>query len=273
MPLKEPKYKPNQTIIKVIGYEAHRKIQVTTCAFLRTKGIEDEFKCLPSPKGSINDEKLSRNISRARTKIFELAYSNHWQWFVTLTLDPSKYNRADLDKFHKDLVLWLRYQSQKLGSKIDFLIVPEKHSDGESWHMHGLFRGIPVEVLHQLRIGQDKMSSYQAKKIRAGTPTYIWLDYQKKFGFCDIERIGSEEAVSKYITKYVTKALASSVSEVGGHLYYRSRGLNEAEIIKTGTMSSSAIENIIPDYQTEFVAVTTYDYSEELLESLTNSVL
>ena len=42
MPLKDVKYKYNQSIIKVFGYGENKKIKVITMNCLRTAGIEDD---------------------------------------------------------------------------------------------------------------------------------------------------------------------------------------------------------------------------------------
>lgn len=54
LPLKEPKFKYNQTILKVYGY--------ITMNCLRTSGVEDEHEEKPL-RGVINDSKLEENQS------------------------------------------------------------------------------------------------------------------------------------------------------------------------------------------------------------------
>ena len=45
--------------------------------------------------------------------------------------------------------------------------------------------------------------------------------------------------------KYINKNLASSVKDLNAHLYYHSRGLNKAELIKKGVMAAP----ITPTYK------------------------
>ncbi len=103
MPLKDVKYKYNQSIIKVFGYGENKKIKVITMNCLRTAGIEDESEIF-SLRGSVNDEKLDESIIRAKNKIFELAFCNPWQYFFTGTLNPKLYDRIDLQKYHSPLL-------------------------------------------------------------------------------------------------------------------------------------------------------------------------
>lgn len=265
MPLKDVKYKRDQTILKVYGYGDNKKIKVVRLNWLRTAGIEDDDECR-IPKCSVNDSKLDDNIRRAKNAIFEYAFCNPWDWFFTGTLDPQKYDRTNLDKFHKDLTQWFRNYGKQHNVSIEFLLVPELHSDGISWHIHGFLRGLPKEHLKQFTVG-DTMGKALAEKVKKGDVVYNWLPYAKKFGFCDLEPIRNNEAVGKYMTKYINKNLASSVKDLNAHLYYHSRGLNKAQVIKKGTM----VAPIAPTYENEYCSVAWLDYSEELLQQLSSS--
>lgn len=113
------------------------------------------------------------------------------------------------------------------------------------------------------------MGKALAEKVKKGEVVYCWPVYSKKFGFCDLEPIRNHEAVSKYITKYINKNLYSSVTALNAHQYYHSRGLQEAVVIKKGTMSA----NIVPTYKNDYCSVAWLDYSDELLQALEKSFL
>ena len=267
MPLKDVKYKRDQTILKVYGYGENKKIKVIRMNLLRTAGVEDDEE-YRAPKGSVNDFKIGKNIYRAKKIIFEYAFCNPWDWFFTGTLDPKKYDRTNLDKFHKDLTKWFSNYGRIYNVSIKFLLVPERHLDGISWHIHGFLHGLPKEHLKQFVVG-DVMGKGLAEKVKRGDVVYNWLPYAKKFGFCDLEPIKNPEAVSKYMMKYINKNLASSVKDLNAHLYYHSRGLNRAEVIKKGVMATP----ITPTYENEYCSVAWLDYSEELLQELSSSFL
>lgn len=269
MPLQDQKYKYDQSILKVYGYGEHKKIKVITMACLRTAGVEDEADKFRSMfRGQLNDAKLDASISRSKARIFELAFCNPWDLFFTGTLDAQKYDRTDLEKFHKDFTQWLRDYGKKYGIKIKFLLIPELHSDGKTWHMHGLLYGLPLDHLKQFCIG-DKMGKKLAEKVKKGDVVYNWLAYAKKFGFCDLEPIRNPEAVSKYITKYINKNLATSVTELNAHLYYCSRGLNRAQTMKKGSM----LRPIEPSYVGDYCTVSWLDYSEQILKDVSSWIL
>lgn len=264
MPLQDKKWKQDQTLIKVLGFGEHRKIKIVHCGWLRTAGIEADNEHR-SAKGSVNDYKLDYNISRARTKIYELAFCNPWEYFFTATLNPNKHDRTDLTEFHKKLTAFLRNckRNYSLDEPIKFLLIPERHEDGKSWHMHGFLMGLPETQLKQFQIG-DKMGKGLADKVKKGDTVYNWPDYQTRFGFCSLERIRNHEAVSKYVTKYINKSLFDHIREVNSHLYYRSRGLLESETIKKGSM----IAVIEPDFVHEYGWVAELPYSDDVLNWL-----
>ena len=107
-----------------------------------TKKIEGEY---------VHSEKLEESIIRTRSRIYELAICNEWDFFVTLTLDKSKYDRMDLKKYRKDLAQFIRDYNKKYKINIKYLLIPEMHKDG-AWHMHGLIIGLPIEHLEKMRM-------------------------------------------------------------------------------------------------------------------------
>ena len=194
------------------------------------------------------EQKLENSISRARQKIYEYAYCNDWDYFFTGTLDQKKYNRQDLPKFHKDLCRWFYDYRRKTGQKISFLLIPEPHKDG-AWHMHGLLSGIPSDRTEEFKKGT---ALYRNKD------GYVnWPDYAKKFGFVSLGAVRSAEAVSSYITKYITKSIAALSKQLGAHLYYCSRGLATAQVIKKRDILLSGDFSF--DYENDFCGCRWYD--------------
>ncbi len=245
-------YDYDVSIIKEYGYDdSIKKYKVISMNVLRNKGVEPIHKNYVNNRCKVNDEKLSENIIRAKNKIFELAFCNPWEFFFTGTLDKNKYNREDLDKFHKDFTRFIRLYNKKYNLNIKFLIVPELHSDKKSWHFHGLFHNLPLDKLKQFCVG-DKMGKKLLEKVKNGETIYNWLDYNSKFGFCDLEPIKNKEALSKYMTKYITKELTHSVTKLNAQCYYHSRGLRFAKEIKKGHMS---IGDIQPDFKNEYCSI------------------
>jgi len=207
---------------------------------LRRKGYELDEK--RPERGTCNLTKLDESLSRTRSTLFELAYCNKFELFVTLTLDPKKYDRNDLKKFKTDLSHWLRNYNQKHKTSLKYLLIPEMHKDN-SWHMHGFIMGLPLEHLTENQNG------------------YLdWFAYKEKFGFISIDPIRNREAAAKYMTKYITKDLSKSVTELNANMYYCSQGLNRAVEKKRGTLSAN---NIPWDFINDYCKVKWFDRFED----------
>lgn len=176
--------------------------------------------------------RFDNNIARARARIFELARCNEWEYFCTLTLS-SEFDRSDLRSWREKFSQWLR-DYRKKGYDVKYLLVPEQHQNG-AWHMHGFFSGIgEVAPFAAQDIGNSStkadVAAYKAAELNS--EGYLnWKDYSRRWGYCSLAPIKSAEAVSRYITKYVTKSMAMDNLISGAHLFYASRGLKGAEVV------------------------------------------
>ena len=158
-----------------------------------------------------------------------------------------------MEKWNKDLGQFIRDERKRTGSNIQYLLIPEQHKDN-AWHIHGLIKGIPKEELVINKYGYRD-----------------WLRYSKKFGYCSIDKVKSQIAVSKYITKYVSKSLSDTTErEKEKKLYYNSRGLKRAIKVNQGTLPSFELERIPRDYENDYVVSKMLNYSEyvQLTEQL-----
>lgn len=217
--------------------------KLVVCAKVRKPGYELADGCRAyTPKGGAgNEEKLPPNIRRAKSKVFELALCNSFTHFCTLTFSPELVkDRHDLDGCMKSFCKWLsNYNHRKASGMVQYLLIPEQHQDG-AWHMHGLISGIPADDLREFRLGEHLPTAI-LRELANGHQVVQWTAYDKKFGYCTLSPVRSPEAVAKYITKYVTKELGNSIKELNAHLYYRSKGLQEKQLLY------SAPDCVLPD--------------------------
>lgn len=178
-----------------------------------------------------SDVKLSSSISRTKRVILELALSNEWDYFITMTLDKKKTDRYDLEKWHSKFKEWLKYRRKAYGLNCSYLLVPEQHGDG-AWHAHGLIRGImPLDLVpfaNMDKAGYLTPEGHSLPEKLRNSDYLNWRDYQRSFGFCSLGPLKSAEAASFYVTKYITKDLARCVSACGKHMYWNSRNLNRS---------------------------------------------
>ena len=208
------------------GPATERRLKITVLKTLRAAGVEEPPGEHTAP-GAANTEKLACNVARAKQAIAALGECNKWEHFTTLTIAPDKWDRTDLRAYWASLGRWLARQ------KVQYLLIPERHADGQAWHMHGLLSGVPPETLHEVQAGEMTGAGIRAK-VDAGHLVYDWPAYRARYGWCELEPVRSRQAVAAYCTKYATKDLARSVSQLGAHMYYRSRGLCTPAKIATG---------------------------------------
>lgn len=222
-----------------------------------------EFPDREKQEENVNEEKLENNISRARATIFELAMCNDWQYFVTLTLSPKKYDRYNLEKFRKDLSKFINNYNTHCKLNIKYMFVPEQHQDG-AWHMHGFIKGLTEQEVEPFKIkfGQ-KLPQYIIDRITEGREVCNWIQFADKFGYTVLEAVRSKEAASMYVMKYISKNLAKSIKELGAHLYYCSKGLKRAEFVIKEERIRDAF---CPDYENDYLAVKRYHSLEEALQ-------
>ena len=104
--------------------------------------------------------------------------------------------------------------------------------------MHGLLKGIPKEHL--------TINKYGYKD---------WNAYSKRFGYISIDDIKNQIAVSKYITKYISKSIDTGrgVTDKESKIYYCSRGLKKAIKIDEGTLNSYQLNSIFFEFENEYI--------------------
>lgn len=201
-----------------------------------------------SLKTQVNNEKLSNNIASARVSVYEIAMCNDFNYFVTLTLDKKKQDRANLKAFITKFNQFIRNQRRNNNSDIQYLLVPEKHKDGKSWHMHGLIKGIPKE---QLSINKNGYLD--------------WNKYSNSFGYISLGKVRNKKAVSKYITKYISKDFGQDIA-INKNSYYSTRGLKRPNNIFSGQIDKSAIDNLPREkfnhFENEYTLKITFNEQE-----------
>lgn len=212
-----------------------------------------------------NERKLSESLSRTKSTIFELALCNPWEWFVTLTLNPEYHDRKDLKTYKKKLSTWIKNYNRIYDREIKYLLIPELHHDKVHWHMHGLMMGLPQENLEAFS-EEEKLPIQILIELKRGNQIYNWPAYEKAFGFITISKIRSGEAVSKYITKYITKELNDTRIDLNDHLYYCSKGLKRAEKLYQGPLT----RELTADFSNEYVQIKTVHTLEEALTYFTD---
>jgi len=225
------------------------------------------------PGRDVNAEKIDQSLSRSRSKVFEYAICNEWEYFVTLTLDKNKMDRYDLPEYIKKLGKWIQIQKRK-DLHLKYLLIPEPHKDG-AWHMHGLINGLREQDLRKFTLDED-IPEKMKKMIRSGRKLYDIPAYRKKFGFVSVEKVENSEAVAKYVTKYISKTLQSDLKrEKEKKLYYVSRGLKTAEKVIEGYLPVGELYQITFDFENDYIRLKDMNYTQfnAFIQSYLNKVI
>ena len=202
---------PYERDIFTVKQLGEHTVRIAYCSTLRKSGWEDDRP--HTKKGTVNTEKLTNNLSRAKNTVKELAICNPWDFWCTFTISPTKYDRHNLDSYFRDFAKFLNnYNSYNcpVEHKVKYLLVPEQHKDG-AWHLHGFIKGIKPS---DLCINDNGYLT--------------WKQYNKKFGFISMDKIKNMDKCSSYILKYMTKDSDKNVTDLHRHLYYASKGLERS---------------------------------------------
>lgn len=229
-------------------YNGHKKL--VKVPFMRMPGFEDDIDRKHAERGTVHDKKLDQSTYRAKRTIEELAKCNNWSHMVTFTLNAEYHNRTDLKGSYEKLSQRIRNIRRKTGSTIAYILVPELHADGVSWHFHGLMNDIPLEALKQWEM-DDAPTKDIRSMIDQGYTVYDWPDIADKFGWVIVTDIISKEKVTSYIKKYITKELSNSVKDLNAKTYYPSRGLKRRTVDKRGTLDA-VVEDSLEWFDSEY---------------------
>ena len=250
-------YQRSYATLKRYNDSCYKVVLMKSC---RLPGFEESGMIKTGKRNSAgNTAKLEASISRTKSRVTELALCNPWEYFVTLTLSPEKYNRNDLPAFKKNLSKFLNNLRFRYGWSIKYLLIPEQHKDG-AWHMHGLFMGIPKSELTLFSL-HDHLPMRVLRMLGEGRQIMNWKRYAESFGYVTCEPIRNLEATAKYITKYITKDLVSSQVGLNKKLYLCSQGLSRAETVCRGHI----VHDFQPDFCNDYVAIKTFKTESEAL--------
>lgn len=147
-----------------------------------------------------------RSIERTRVNIQDICSCNNFDLFCTFTFDPKRYNSKSIAFCKKYMNTWIRNAKARHSKHLEYLIIPELHKSG-AIHFHALFKYYD---------GKLKPSGvYQNGREVFNIPHW-------HFGFSTCCKIDNQQAVTNYISKYITKEM---ITFPGDKRYFCSQGL------------------------------------------------
>lgn len=148
------------------------------------------------------------SLGKTKNTIYNIARSNDWKWFITLTLSPDKADRSSYDDVVQKLRTFLTHLQQRKCPDLKYLIVPELHADKTNYHFHGLLAD--CDELEFVFSGHFDDT---------GKP--VFNIPQWSYGFTTATIVEDTTRASSYITKYVTKESEQYLKNK--HRYYTNR--------------------------------------------------
>lgn len=215
------------------------------------------------------NKKAMDNIVKTRTKIYDIARANEWNYFITLTFNKKNVNRYDYQECMKKISNYFDHfkrRNKENCPNFRYLIVHEKHEDG-AYHFHGL---IYLEDSSLLKIATYPLGLRLGGKpiIKKGKQVYNWCNY--KFGWSTLTKIDNEEACCKYILKYINKR--TDVDYVKGRRRFMySSNCSKPEVLEL-TTSEVDYEALQPIYESQFSVGYSYNQAD-LLSDLFGDVI
>lgn len=204
--------------------EGGQDVAVTEKQFTRTRTQEEE------------EHSLRTSLNRTKNMIYDLAKSNDWEWFITLTFDPKKYDSSNYDKVTSLLKRFIDNVRHNQSRGLVYLIVPELHADGMKFHFHGFLSDTGfMKFIPSGKLDSDGNDIFNIP---------AW-----KYGFSTASAIKDTVRASAYITKYITKEFIQHTKHK--KRYYASRNIRRPEVSKLNI--SSTLEDIIDIYQPDHI--------------------
>ena len=199
--------------------------------FKKERVLSQEFNPFTNEYEHISDmDDISRSfivsMNRTINKVYEIARSNVWEWFFTMTFDGSKVNRYSYSDCVKKMTQWLNDTRKMYAPDMKYLVVPERHKDG-AYHFHGLFYDVGKLPFVDSGIKQNRRTIYNL-------PSF-------KYGFTTVSRVGDTGKASNYVCKYITKELCQVTS--GKKRYWCSRNINRP-VVETITVEGSILDKL-----------------------------
>lgn len=185
------------------------------------------------------EEKHKRSIessmNRTIQNIYGIARANIWEWFITLTINPQKLDSTDYDLVTKKASQWLKNLKKRVAPDMKYILVPELHSDGYKWHIHGLLSDC------------NELAFENTSIVKNGKVIYNLDNW--KYGFSTATQVEHTGKVSRYITKYITKDLCE-LSQ-GRRRYWCSLNcFRMNDVLEIDFLSDSEKEDYIKDIAT-----------------------
>ena len=194
----------------------------------RLKSLDNTDSVLTDP-----DLLLYQSKNRTIQNLYAIARSNVWDYFVTFTFNKDRVNRQSYEDCYNAVSRYVKWLKKKYCPNLKYLLVPELHSDGVSFHFHGLFANcLDIPLVVATKDGKELLD--EKGRYIYNAPDYI-------YGFSTFTRIDDNFAVISYMTKYITKDLVDNT--IGYNRYICSKDIARP-VCKVAKLSQEQLEDL-----------------------------
>lgn len=172
----------------------------------------EKIKNMEKKEKEKKEKSVYNSLIRSKNKIYSVARSVDWDYFITLTFNKEVVNRYSYTECSNKLKNWLdRYR--RTCKDLKYVIVPEQHKDG-AWHFHALISdGDYTNFVDSGKKSEDDI---------------IYNINNYNLGFTTATKVKDSSKVSGYICKYITKDIYSNIP-LGKKRYWFSRNIKIQE--------------------------------------------
>lgn len=147
-----------------------------------------------------------RSVKRAKDRIFDIIYLNHFDYFITITFNPKLVDSYNVNDVMFKLRSWLN--NQRIRYNMSYILIPEYHRSGRI-HAHLLVSGGNLNLSFSGVLDTNGNKIYNVGSWSYGFSTAIPI-------YSD-----NNARLSNYVTKYLTK----DTKKIFGKYYWSSRNL------------------------------------------------
>lgn len=236
---------PRKSYLKLKHYKNDDwRLYYGTC---KEKGWEASCENKENNKKSISSscEAERCSLSRAKSEIIDIARSNDWSYFTTMTVSSSSCDRFSLEHcqelLHKSLKEYQR-RCRRFNLNFKYLVVTEKHEKG-GFHFHALFSCfLPDDII-------TNKNDYPTSKF-----------FSERMGHFSFSKIKNPLRCAYYISKYITEC---PIKNNTNQLYFCSKGLARAEVfdLQHGLEDLTILRNFW-GFENDYVKIKDFSFEK-----------
>lgn len=151
------------------------------------------------------------STQRTKKTILEYLLSNDWEYFCTFTFNPRLVDRTDFYEVSQKLSKWLQHLKERYAHDLMYVVVPELHEDGKSYHFHAVMSNVGrLQLSPFLRRNENN----EVTQVYTKNGQEILVINQWRYGYSTAIRLENNKQssmkISYYMTKYITKDLCTN---------------------------------------------------------------